>query len=105
MLCHQQTTFKVIIILFFYILFCTSPKGHTWERLSLWIYVGKVTVNPRQVTIVMIGEASSWQSVPECRGSRDETLRVEFISPQWNTELIRVSCYHVLGLAGLKREE
>lgn len=42
-------------------------------------YIGKITVNPRfeQDKIVVVGEASSWKSVPQSSGSQEELVDVE----------------------------
>lgn len=49
----------------------------------------KITVNPRleQVKIVVVGETSSWEPVPESNSSRKEAVRVELL-----TDGIRREC-------------
>lgn len=49
-------------------------------------YAGKITLNPSlgQVKIVAIRETSNWESVPQSSSSREEAVRVEFTSHQWN---------------------
>lgn len=46
------------------------------EKLSPWGYAGKITFNPvlAEVKIVVIGKASSWESVPKSSSCWEEAV-------------------------------
>lgn len=55
--------------------------------------------NPRLKQVVMIGETSVCESVPQANGSREKAVRVEFNSHQLNREEMRLVCYNVNSMA------
>lgn len=60
---------------------------------SLCRYVAKIKGNSRrkQFKIVVTGETSSWQTIPQSSGTREEATRLELTSQQWNTEEMLVA--------------
>lgn len=54
--------------------------------------MSKITVNQRheQLTIVVIGERTFWESVPQGHGSQEEAAWVELASQQRNTNQMMV---------------
>lgn len=77
----RQCLFRFSFFLIFFVtIFLQAPRTtrglqSKW-RFLCW-YVGKITVKPRLewVKIVMIGEASPWESVPHSNVAREETVR------------------------------
>lgn len=70
-------------------------------------YEEKIMLNPslQQVKIVVTRETSNWKSVPQSSSSREEAVRVEFTSHQWNMgEGMWVICYNVSSMAGPSRK-
>lgn len=66
----------------------------------------KITFDSRleQIKIVVVEKVSSWDSVPQSIGSREEASRVGLKSRQWNTKGMTVVCYNVRGISGFSHE-
>lgn len=74
-----------------------SRRLQSKSRL-LWGYMGKVTFNPRlqQVRIVVVEEASTWESVPHTSDSMEKScLSGAYTSPmEYITKVMRMARYN-----------
>lgn len=73
---------------------CTVPWGHSRyrrlrsKRYTFSIYVLKITVDPRheQISFVVIGEVTTWESVPQGKSLWKEAVLMELTSHQGGCE-------------------
>lgn len=48
-----------------------------------------------EVKVVVIGETSSREPVPQCSSSEEEAVRMEFHTYQWNTKGMRMDKFNL----------